>query len=187
MIRHALPADSAILFDLLLEIFQDMELDILTIVPPQKFKKIMVECMQQDFFRYSYKNGIIFEEDGEIQGCCFGYKGELEKELNEPFQRLLVDYGITSSTALFPDAETFAGEWYLDSLVTSKHYRGKGIASQLLQAIPAFALKTGETIIGLNCDQNNSGARKLYEKNGFKKISEMTLSGHVYDHMQKNI
>lgn len=186
MIRHARAEDSPLLFDLLLEIFEDMELPILKQLAPQTFKNVMVSCMQEDFYRYSYKNGIVLEEDGVIMGCCYGYKGELEQALNLPFQQALASYGM-EDVLLFPDAETFAGEWYLDSLVTAKDQRGKGVAGKLLAALPTFARDAGESIIGLNCDKVNDRARHVYEKNGFVVHSEFTLSGHLYDHMQKMI
>ena len=85
---------------------------------------------------------------------------------------------------LFPDSETFAGEWYLDSIVTKQSARGKGVAHQLLQALPTLATAAGETVIGLNCEKDNLQAKKLYEKVGFRTVSERILSGHVYDHMQ---
>jgi ribosomal protein S18 acetylase RimI-like enzyme len=72
----------------------------------------------------------------------------------------------------------------LDSIVTKQAARGKGVAHQLLQALPKLASAAGETVIGLNCEKDNLQAKKLYEKVGFRTVSERTLSGHVYDHMQ---
>jgi ribosomal protein S18 acetylase RimI-like enzyme len=72
----------------------------------------------------------------------------------------------------------------LDSIVTKHAARGKGVAHQLLQALPTLASAAGETIIGLNCEKDNLQAKKLYEKVGFRTVSERILSGHVYDHMQ---
>ena len=68
--------------------------------------------------------------------------------------------------------------------MTKQSARGKGVAYQLLQALPTLASAAGETVIGLNCEKDNLQAKKLYEKVGFRTVSERTLSGHVYDHMQ---
>lgn len=187
MIRKARKNDCSELYDLLHEIFLDMELDILSQIPPEDLKKLIVASMEEEGYRYSYHNALVFEEDNQIAGCLFGYKGELEQQLNEPLQRRMAAYGFHPSALFFPDKETFAGEWYLDSIVTKKSFRGKGVAKKLIASLPVIVKKEHESIIGLNCDQENPLARALYEKAGFKKTSEMKLSGHLYDHMQKTI
>lgn len=187
MIRKARKEDCPALYSLLLEIFYDMELEIFNFLPPEDLRKMVVESMEEEKYRYSYRNGIVYEENGEIQGCCFGYRGQLELQLNIPLQQRLAAYGLDPSVPFFPDEETFPGEWYLDSLVTKKSCRGKGVAGKLLAALPEVARQEQETVIGLNCDQGNPRARSLYEKAGFRKTSEMTLSGHLYDHMQKTV
>lgn len=184
MIREARKEECAALYDLLYEIFLDMELPILARLDPATLKTAIVRAMQQDFYRFSYRNGLVFEEEGEILGCCFGYKGEWEKTIDDALYGVFHEMGIPSAQTLFPDPETFAGEWYLDSIVTKKAARGKGIAAQLLQALPPVAKAAGETVIGLNCEKDNRKAKHLYEKIGFVATSERVLSHHPYDHMQ---
>ena len=120
MIREARKEECAALYDLLYEIFLDMELPILDLLDPETLKTAIVRAMQQDFYRFSYRNGLVFEEDGEILGCCFGYKGELEKTIDDALYTVFREMGIASAQALFPDPETFAGEWYLDSIVSQE-------------------------------------------------------------------
>ena len=36
-------------------------------------------------------------------------------------------------------------------------------------------------------DEKNPKAKKLYERHGFKVVGQRMISGHLYDHMQKNI
>lgn len=187
MIRKARKEDCSILYDMLKEILLDMELDILDRLPSEDLKTLVVDSMKEKGYRYSYNNALVYEEEGEIVGCLFGYKGELEQELNGPLQHRFVEYGLNPEISFFPDKETFPGEWYLDSIVTKKGYRGKGIAKKLIASVPEVARNEQENIIGLNCDKNNPIARAVYEGAGFQKTSEMILSGHVYDHMQKNV
>lgn len=187
MIRPARKEDCAALYDLLLEIFQDMELPILGMIPAEDLKKLFVESMEEPHSRYSYKNCLVYEYQQEIAGCCFGFKGELELQLNEPIQEKLVAYGLEPSIQFYPDTETTAGEWYIDSIVTKKGYRGKGIAGKLIQSLSKVALRQEEEVIGLLCDKDNDRARALYQKLGFKKKSERVLCGHRYDHMQLGV
>ena len=186
MIRKARKEDCPELYDLIHEIFVDMELPLLDLLEPDILKDAMVRAMQQDIYRFSYRNGLVYEEEGEILGCCFGYPGASEPIIDAALRTAFKDMQVTAPK-LFPDSETFAGEWYLDSIVTKQSARGKGVAYQLLQALPTLASASGETVIGLNCEKDNLQAKKLYEKIGFRSVSERILSGHVYDHMQWEI
>lgn len=183
MIRKVRKEDCSELYDLIHEIFVDMELPLLDLLEPDVLKAAMVRAMQEDVYRFSYRNGLVYEENGEILGCCFGYPGASEPIIDAALRTAFEEMHVTAPS-LFPDSETFAGEWYLDSIVTKQSARGKGVAHQLLQALPTLASVAGETIIGLNCEKDNLQAKKLYEKVGFRTISERILSGHVYDHMQ---
>ncbi|WP_106450546.1 GNAT family N-acetyltransferase [Trichococcus alkaliphilus] len=183
MMRKARKEDCPELYDLIHEIFVDMELPLLDLLEPDVLKAAMVRAMQEDVYRFSFRNGLVYEEAGEILGCCFGYQGASEPIIDAALRTAFKEMKITAP-CLFPDSETFAGEWYLDSIVTKAAARGKGVAFQLLQALPTLASAAGETVIGLNCEKDNQQAKKLYEKVGFKTVSERILSGHVYNHMQ---
>lgn len=183
MIRKAQKKDCPELYDLIHEIFVDMELPLLDVLEPDVLKAAVVRAMQEDVYRFSYRNGLVYEENGEILGCCFGYPGASEPIIDAALRTAFEGMHV-SAPRLFPDSETFAGEWYLDSIVTKQAARGKGVAHQLLQALPTLASAVDETVIGLNCEKDNLQAKKLYEKVGFRTVSERILSGHVYDHMQ---
>lgn len=183
MIRNARKEDCPELYDLIHEIFVDMELPLLNLLDPDVLKAAMVRSMHEDVYRFSFRNGLVYEENGEILGCCFGYPGASEPIIDAALRTAFKEMHVTAPN-LFPDSETFAGEWYLDSIVTKQSARGKGVAYQLLQALPTLASAAGETVIGLNCEKDNQQAKKLYEKVGFRTVSERILSGHVYEHMQ---
>ena len=61
------------------------------------------------------------------------------------------------------------------------------IGSRLLEALPKLAKKANRSVIGLSVDEKNPKAKKLYERHGFKVVGQRMISGHLYDHMQKNI
>lgn len=183
MIRKAQKEDCPELYDLIHEIFVDMELPLLDLLEPDVLKAAVVRAMHEEVYRFSYLNGLVCEEEGEILSCCFGYPGASEPVIDAALRTAFEEMQVTAPR-LFPDSETFAGEWYLDSIVTKQAARGKGVAARLLQALPTLASAAGETVIGLNCEKDNLQAKKLYEKVGFRTVSERILSGHVYDHMQ---
>ena len=184
MIRTATINDLEQIYDLLLVIFQDMELPLLKLVPADTLKKMVVEAMHNDDYRYGKNHALVCERDGKLAGVAFGYPGEKEPYIDHPLTALYTKFGVQTDMPLFVDSETFAGEWYLDSIVTHPDFRRQGVAKELIDALPEKANADGEHIIGLNCEVINHKAYQLYEAIGFRKHSNRVLSGHDYIHMQ---
>lgn len=183
MIRKAEKKDTKDLIDGIIAIWKDMESPIVTKIPQQELEEILRESMLNPDFRYHYANGIVCERDNEVAGFIFGYKGEEEQNLDKTFDTLLRERNIHLSF----DKETKAGEWYIDMVFTKANFRKQGVASELLASLPEIAKKSDESLIALNCDQINDKARRVYEKQGFQKASEITIVGHLYDHMVKEV
>lgn len=187
MIRQAELKDTEKLIEGILAIWRDMEAPFVTEIPLAELKEIISESMNQEDFRFHYANGIVYEIDGKIAGFAYGYKGEMEEGIDQGFKQLLIDRGYHHKINLTFDLETEPGEWYLDMLYTYPDFRKQGVATKLLAELPIAAKKAGETAIGLNCDVANPTAKNLYENQGYKKIKTITIVGHEYDHMVKNI
>lgn len=185
MIRTAEISDIEQLVEWVWIILEDMELSLLKTMDTETLKTMIKKAMESKDYRYSYQRALVCIRDGEMAGACFGYKGELEPVIDDPFNKLLSEAGIEEE--LFKDSETVSGEWYLDSLVTDKKFRGKGVATELLEALPTIAKAENEPFIGLNCDKGNQKAQKLYLKMGFEKVWDCKLGDHLYDHMQLKI
>ena len=185
MIRNAKKEDATQMAPLIMIIWEDMELEILEKYPHDLLETILIEAIQIEDYRFSYKNTIVYELDGKIVGLLCGYAGELEPIIDKPWTTIGKTYGLTAQDKVFVDKETFAGEWYVDSLVTHPNFRGRQIGTKLLEKSPEKAREVGEKIVGLNCDEGNPKAKKLYESLGFVPVKKMVLSGHTYDHMQR--
>ena len=186
MIRLAEKKDAKELSELIWIVLKDMELPILNKIPEKQLKRLVQEAMQDENYRYSYRRGIVCIRENQIAGVSYGYKGELEPFVDQPLTKIMEEAGFKNSS-LFNDKETQPGEWYLDTLVTAAKFRRQGVAAELMTALPDHAKAQGETIIGLNCDLENESAKQLYEKMGYQKVGERTLSGHHYHHMQYHI
>ncbi|MEN2666290.1 GNAT family N-acetyltransferase [Listeria aquatica] len=187
MIRKATPTDAEQIAPLLLTIWKDMELPIFEADSEDAILATLQEGIAVPDYRYGYNRMHVFEEKGEIAGVVAGYPGEDEPIIDEPWQALAKRNKLNYTFPVFTEKETFPGEWYLDSIVTDSRFRGKGIGTQLLEALPEIARSEGEKLIGLSCDKANPKAKKLYQRQGFVATSEIVLSGHLYDHMQKRI
>lgn len=187
MIRFAKKNDGQAIAPLILVILKDMELPLLDIISEEMILTILSEAIAEPSYRYGYQRGIVYEVDGEIAGVAFGYPNEDEEQIDEPLKTILKKYGLSETVQLFIDPETFPDEWYLDTISVKEKFRGLGIGSKLLNALPDIAKRDGKKVIGLNVDQANPAAKKLYARKCFETVGEMTLSNHLYDHMQKKI
>ncbi|MBC1656432.1 GNAT family N-acetyltransferase [Listeria welshimeri] len=185
MIRQAKKSDAPKIAPLLLVIWKDMELPILEVETEEAIINALVEAIQTEDYRYSYRHLHVFEKDGDIAGVLAGYPGKIEPDIDHAWNAIAKKHGITYDAPIFVDKETFPGEWYLDSIVTNEKYRGHGVGTALLAKLTEIAAKDGEKVVGLNCDKGNPHAKRLYERLGFHVTGEITLSGHNYEHMQK--
>ncbi|MEI5994746.1 GNAT family N-acetyltransferase [Candidatus Enterococcus mansonii] len=187
MIRFATKEDGQAIAPLILVILKDMELPLLEMVSEETLLAVLAESVADPDYRYGYKRGLVYEHDGQVAGIAFGYPDEDEATIDEPLKKVLRKHNLDEEIRLFIDPETLPNEWYLDSISVDEKYRGLGIGSKLLDALPQMAKRDGKEIIGLSVDKGNPNAKKLYSRKGFKDVAEMMISGHLYDHMQKKI
>lgn len=187
MIRYAKPEDANAIASLVLVILKDMELPFVAEFGEVRTIALLEEAIQDPEYRYGYARGIVAEIDGQVAGIAFGYPDTEEETIDHPFTAVLKRHGLDSSLRLFTDAETFPDEWYLDTISVSKDFRGHGVGTKLLNALPELAQQADRSKIGLSVDDANPKAKKLYERSGFVKVGDAILSGHHYDHMQKQI
>jgi ribosomal-protein-alanine N-acetyltransferase len=75
-----------------------------------------------------------------------------------------------SAVAGFLVARLVASEWELENIVVARGSRGKGIGTQLMQALLGHATQTKSESVFLEVRESNTTARRLYEKLGFQQI-----------------
>ena len=131
---------------------------------------------------YSYENTLVAEIDGKVAGAMCAYDGADYQRLKQP----IVD-------TLGPDCgfaklkETEAGEFYLDSVGVLPEYRGRGIASKIIEAQCERAASLGHKVAGLIVDVDKPQAEALYARLGFIYHDEKDFFGHKMKHMVKYI
>ena len=187
MIRFADKKEGKEIVALLWEIFEEMELPLLAKIPKDTLLNMIAEAFLEPSYRYSYKRGLVYEMNGEIAGVIYGYPAEVEHLIDQPFQNILLKNGYHPEEILFVDKETFPNEWYIDSIVVKDTYRGLGIGSTLIEEMSKLAKSEGYRTVGLNVDLANPKAKELYSKLNFKKVGDIVISGHQYDHMCKTL
>lgn len=130
---------------------------------------------------YSFENTLVYEIDGAIAGSVIGYDGKNLLALRAPFLKYIEAEHGTILKKL--EAETEAGEFYLDTLSVFPNFQGKGIGSALIKAIILHAKKEGHQKVGLLVDFKNPAAKKLYARLGFEVMGQKMLAGNRYEHM----
>lgn len=147
------------------------------------FHRMMTRLVEMEDSQYSYRNTLVATNTEDILvGILVAYDGAQLHKLRDRFiGEAIVNFGIDYSGM---DDETEAGEYYLDSLAVSSSYRGKGVATQLLEAGIQRAKELGIPAVGLLCDKGNPKAESLYTRVGFRYVEDTTWGGHAMKHLQ---
>ncbi|EPQ5852986.1 GNAT family N-acetyltransferase [Klebsiella oxytoca] len=126
----------------------------------------------RDDVYFSYRNIFIARDKKKIAGCILWFSGEDESSFS-------------SLTGQKPEMENESepGEIYIDSLAVLSEYRGRGIASLLIDQVTAEARRKRIRKVTLLADTKKPYLKKLYQKSGFDVTSEMTLLNDHYEKM----
>lgn len=151
-------------------------------VVKQLFSRLAVRRDSQ----YSFMNSrIAYSDKGEPMGVCISYDGADLIPLRRQFfkeARETLNWEITEEEVESLPGETSPDEFYLDTLMTLPHFRGRGVGKALI--IDAFQkAKKYRKPLGLLCDIDNHKARKLYESLGFQNKGKRPFAGHIMDHL----
>ncbi len=147
------------------------------------FERVMTSLVLSENSQYSYRNTLVaIDEDGRLCGICVSYDGGKLHELRKAFvDAANENFGRDFSS--MPD-ETSEGELYIDSIAVPESCRGRGIATQLLNATVEKAKTLGLSAVGLLVDTGNPKAEKLYERVGFRYVGDNSWGGHTMKHLQ---
>lgn len=131
---------------------------------------------------YSYENTLVADIDGKVVGAMCAYDGADYQRLKQPVVDIL---GIDSGFAQLKETEE--GEFYLDSIGVLPEYRGKGIASRLIEAQCERATSLGHKVFGLIVDEDKPQAEVLYSRLGFTYLDDKDFFGHKMKHMVRQL
>jgi len=147
------------------------------------FHNLMTSLVEMEDSQYSYRNTLVaVTSSGILAGVCVAYDGGKLHRLRSRFiEGALRKFGMDYSGMA---AETQEGEFYIDSLAVSSAFRGKGIATQLLQAAIARGKELEIPAVGLLVDKGNPRAEALYSRLGFQYVDDTTWGGHSMKHLQ---
>lgn len=95
----------------------------------------------------------------------------------------MADEGPGARIVGFLCAWIVSGELHINNIAVHPGYRGRGVASQLLEALLGQARTKGVTVGYLEVRASNEAAALLYKSFGFRPIS---LRRNYYDHPQED-
>ena len=67
------------------------------------------------------------------------------------------------------------GSWYVNALAAYPEFRGQGLGTRLLSEAEAIAHGTGAAVVSLIVAEANEGAKRLYERTGYRESARRRL------------
>jgi ribosomal protein S18 acetylase RimI-like enzyme len=144
-------------------------------------RDFLLRFVKSESNQYSFQNCYVAAEEGGIVAACLVYDGAKLEELRKPVLEYIYEH---FDPYLRVEAETQAGEFYIDSLGVAPNQQRRGLGSKVLRfVIDEIVHNNGETL-GLLVDKTNAGAKKLYLNMGFQIVGEKELVGIELEHLQ---
>ena len=113
---------------------------------------------------FSYRNATIIEHEESAAGCLIGYAISDEPEP--------VSADLPAMFVPLQELENLApGTWYVNVLAVLPKYRSLGLGSQLLRLADKTGHKLGKRGMSVIVSDANPGARKLYERLGYREVA----------------
>ena len=144
----------------------------------RRVDEILAEAFVSPGHDMSHEHVLFAEEGEEIVGMVSGYTAEQHRNasdapLKQAAGRSAFRMGLMFALAapvlrfLHRYAE---GDFYVEFLAVDESQRGKGIGSQLLEALEKRARGIGSTQFAIDVAGRNKIAQKVYERYGFETI-----------------
>ena len=118
---------------------------------------------------FSYKNCVVAEQDGAVIGMLFTFPIEERQEADdEPADPILKPY----------EELEIPGSFYICALALLPSFRGRGVGTKMLSMARKQAYERGFGTLSLLVFEQNEGAVRLYERNGFKVAGRAAVVPH---------
>ncbi len=179
VIRPAVPADSMEIARLVLLAIEDLAELYTGTTEEQSILHVLSDYAQMEVCRFSYRNVLLAELDGQVAGGVLSYPADQLDALDAPLYAHLQK---TQPAAKVP-VECEGRELYLDSLAVYPHYRGHGLGGHLVRSVLERAQDLDYPRVSLLVDREKPRVRAMYERLGFVPQRTYSLQGHPYDRM----
>jgi len=122
---------------------------------------------------FSFKNCVVAEHDGEVIGLLLSFPVEVEQGASsgEPVDPVLEPYSME-----------VPGSFYICSLAVLPEFRGLGLGGKMLDIAREQARERGLGTLSLLVFEQNQGACRLYEREGFEVVDRAQVVPHELIH-----
>jgi ribosomal protein S18 acetylase RimI-like enzyme len=117
---------------------------------------------------FSYKNSIVASHDDQVMGVLVTFP--IAVEVDEPSE--------TPDPILVPYSLEAPGSWYICAMAFFEKFRRQGLGTKLLVIAHSQAQERGFNELSLLVFEQNAGAVRLYERNGFKTVGRAAVVPH---------
>ena len=120
---------------------------------------------QRESGGFSYRNTVVVEENVKVVACLIGYPLPDEPEP--------IDYAtMPPMFVALQELENLApATWYVNVVAAYPEHRGRGLGTMLLRVAQELAVDTSRKGLSIIVSDANAGARRLYERMGYKQIA----------------
>ncbi len=135
---------------------------------------------QRDSGSFSYRNTVVREEDGSVVAALMGYPLPDEPEATnyDELAPMFVPLQQLENLA--------AGTWYVNVLAALPECRGKGYGSELLGIAEELARLTQRKGLSIIVADANTGARRLYERQGYTERATRKMVKEAWENPGEN-
>ena len=122
---------------------------------------------------FSYKNCVVAEREGVVIGQLCAYPVEADpEEIYEPTDPVLAPY----------ERLEIPGTLYISSLAVFDEFRGRGLGTKMLSIAREQAQERSLDALSLLVFEQNAGAVKLYQREGFREVDRAPVVPHPLIH-----
>ncbi len=128
---------------------------------------------------FSFENAMVAEQSGRIVGLAHAIPAA-QYHRGSAVPREMLRRGPLFLLRLIPVIFALGrssqppppGAYYLGILSVTETMRGQGIGTRLLEEVHQHAVAAGCSAVCLHADLGNAGARRLYERHGYRTVAE---------------
>jgi ribosomal protein S18 acetylase RimI-like enzyme len=118
---------------------------------------------------FSYKNCVVAEHNGEVIGMLVAFPMEAESDPGEPEEDpVLAPYGELERP----------GSYYVCGMALFPEHRRRGLGARMLGLAREEARRRGLAEMSLIVFERNAGAKRLYERHGFREVARRPVVPH---------
>jgi ribosomal protein S18 acetylase RimI-like enzyme len=132
------------------------------------------ERVSSETLGVSYRNALIAEQAGTTIGVLVGYPLGEESDHDDALPALLVP--LHELMIMAPNT------WYVHVLAAYPEHRGRGVGRALLREADRRAAATGTQGLSLVVSNTNTGARRLYERCGYREAARRRMVKERWQH-----